>query len=221
MGVMGVTVHPHVRGEGDVIDLYLPDDIGSPPRAWGRLMVTFLQHQPRRFTSTCVGKAEKISEVVLRNAVHPHVRGEGLSTRSIWGRPSGSPPRAWGRRIGSRSYRLAGRFTPTCVGKAAGRRSAGTPPAVHPHVRGEGAVGGSATAGGSRFTPTCVGKAAQYRAALRGTSGSPPRAWGRLLVGLAEGRRPRFTPTCVGKAKHEAKKAEGEAVHPHVRGEGG
>ena len=113
----------------------------------------------RRFTPTCVGKAQKRPLLRRLGQVHPHVRGEGSTWKARCQLVPGSPPRAWGRRLGYDALPGHDRFTPTCVGKAAAKeKGAGAPP-VHPHVRGEG---------------SCL---LRDRVALRG---SPPRAWGRL-----------------------------------------
>ena len=173
-------VHPHVRGEGGFCrgrsgagGRFTPTCVGkavgqhaggnqpggSPPRAWGR--------RPGASGRT------------LTPTVHPHVRGEGSPRQHARPGAAGSPPRAWGRLGGLLDRHTGRRFTPTCVGKAAGTQSATGPPPVHPHVRGEGTPGGPTS-------PDC--------------GGSPPRAWGRRPVRSVVGLHPRFTPTCVGKA---------------------
>src|SRR5262249_9508833 len=50
-------VHPHVRGDGDPLCPMPPCLIGSPPRAWGRLIPLQLFQERERFTPTCVGTA--------------------------------------------------------------------------------------------------------------------------------------------------------------------
>ena len=176
---IGISVHPHVCGEGEAILSDKWPYYGSPPRVWGRLNEHLHPHRGRRFTPTCVGKATAV--------------------RNSQAALSGSPPRVWGRlnrRTGRGSSR---RFTPTCVGKA-GRFFflflAGT---VHPHVCGEGSAsrGRLSKRFGSpprvwgrprptthsphsqRFTPTCVGKAASHHVPQIFYGGSPPRVWGR------------------------------------------
>ena len=131
--------------------------------------------------------------------VHPHVRGDGRRDSGIGCSVVGSPPRAWGRPDVEILLRLFDRFTPTCVGTAAGRTGSGRRPSVHPHVRGDGSASG-------RSASSC--------------NGSPPRAWGRRgalhrrIVGL------RFTPTCVGTARFPKIAPASNPVHPHVRGDG-
>ncbi len=51
----GPTVHPHVRGDGCIIDTLIPRVYGSPPRAWGRSYNTIPIDYGMRFTPTCVG----------------------------------------------------------------------------------------------------------------------------------------------------------------------
>ena len=90
-------VHPHVRGEdvarvelGGLVTRFTPtcvgkmvfqsseyyDETGSPPRAWGRCLLTALGGGIARFTPTCVGKIPWRCTVLPLDAVHPHVRGE-------------------------------------------------------------------------------------------------------------------------------------------------
>ena len=71
-------VHPHVRGEDDVIDA--PD----------------VRHV--RFTPTCVGKTHSFGRPGWEFPVHPHVRGEDVIAVPFLRVAFGSPPRAWGRR---------------------------------------------------------------------------------------------------------------------------
>ncbi len=172
-------VHPHVRGDSHVCLSPAASLAGSPPRAWGQL-----HHLPelrpiRRFTPTCVGTAlYKGSEGTL-DTVHPHVRGDS-AVRSARGPPgTGSPPRAWGQRVGFRRGCARARFTPTCVGTAPFPTSVRMCRAVHPHVRGDSVP--MASRGGRHH-------------------GSPPRAWGQRVWPAASGISGRFTPTCVGTA---------------------
>ena len=70
-------VHPHVRGDGSPPRASLGSPDGSPPRAWGRRLRSRLCVRCRRFTPTCVGTANGDWQRTARNAVHPHVRGDG------------------------------------------------------------------------------------------------------------------------------------------------
>ena len=196
--VRGVTVHPHVRGDGELKKRIAPYLGGSPPRAWGRPGHRGRACRAHRFTPTCVGTALLPSP----SPVHPHVRGDGVDLYVKHMVMVGSPPRAWGRLSCKPSCWASYRFTPTCVGTASGTSRPWLPTSVHPHVRGDGAPRSAAGALQLRFTPTCVGTARTsqpripplpvhphvrgdgvasriYAAAL---GGSPPRAWGRLAL---------------------------------------
>ena len=154
----GQLVHPHVRGENSLAHLTIQTHNGTPPRAWGKLML----YLRRAFLSQ----------------VHPHVRGENTGAGIVAIGDDGTPPRAWGKRTPCAGLRLAGRYPPTCVGKTGTGGAWGRPQAVHPHVRGENSLahliiqthnGTPPRAWGKlfliysrffhcRYTPTCVGK---------------------------------------------------------------
>ena len=153
-----ILVHPHVRGEDLLAEDVVVRPAGSPPRAWGRHSAICHRIHHRRFTPTCVGKTWHAVIVIIRIAVHPHVRGEDGGHQSKTGPDTGSPPRAWGRRPIARRRRVGPRFTPTCVGKTIPLRGKRTSLPVHPHVRGEDGW---------------------FRSCSLRLSGSPPRAWGR------------------------------------------
>src|SRR5205823_2408556 len=149
---------------------------GSPPRAWGRHLQSSNDLLRPRFTPTCVGTAICSSSASRSPPVHPHVRGDGGGRADGEFLLTGSPPRAWGRRIWREELAMRVRFTPTCVGTAPAKRGWCLLVSVHPHVRGDGAV------------PLRAEGAAR---------GSPPRAWGRLRQQRPHLVRDRFTPTCV------------------------
>jgi len=92
------TVHPHVRGDGEWLKGDPHSEVGSPPRAWGRLGHAAGARRCRRFTPTCVGTARPRCRSSPMPTVHPHVRGDGLLGRPRLCAFCGSPPRAWGRR---------------------------------------------------------------------------------------------------------------------------
>ncbi len=213
------TVHPHVRGEDCFTQRCEVFSVGSPPRAWGRLLLFAV------FSSFF--------------AVHPHVRGEDKSPAPPLVYDDGSPPRAWGRLYCQDAPHDRARFTPTCVGKTLVTASVTFFSAVHPHVRGEDAhgdvrcdsiIGSPPRAWGRRatlqaenvhprFTPTCVGKTFSTCITILLYSGSPPRAWGRPRANSNRGVWRRFTPTCVGKTPVSLSPTRLTTVHPHVRGE--
>ena len=72
-----VTVHPHVRGDGVSENASGPQGVGSPPRAWGRLLPTAFSRGYFWFTPTCVGTATMQRNLLSICPVHPHVRGDG------------------------------------------------------------------------------------------------------------------------------------------------
>ena len=213
------SVHPHVRGDGVFRFCISRSNSGSPPRAWGRHAGAFPEVPDYRFTPTCVGTAgcacvyptvgpvhphvrgDGGKRLVASElyTVHPHVRGDGPRRMSLNASPTGSPPRAWGRRVQAPSPLPFLRFTPTCVGTALNLGSRHSIDTVHPHVRGDGP---------------------HISHQDRAHNGSPPRAWGRRCpVGLDEVSH-RFTPTCVGTAVAWARTFIVASVHPHVRGDG-
>ncbi len=111
------TVHPHVRGEDGLLAVVEGGEDGSPPRAWGRLLVRAKGIACPRFTPTCVGKTKGWQDYSGLRTVHPHVRGEDHRVAHGLCLPLGSPPRAWGRPLPKSTPTARSRFTPTCVGK--------------------------------------------------------------------------------------------------------
>ena len=157
-------VHPHVCGEDPNENLPANHQEGSPPRVWGRPTSGAGFSPSRRFTPTCVGKTRGLGVRRFAVSVHPHVCGEDdlfdFQLRLV----RGSPPRVWGRLCWLAHFVASFRFTPTCVGKTACRRSRHSRGSVHPHVCGEDGLGWA------------------WRRAI---AGSPPRVWGRRTLGLA------------------------------------
>jgi len=226
-----LTVHPHVRGDGDFLELAVHAGLGSPPRAWGRHSTEMPRTCRPRFTPTCVGTARGKLVQHWQWSVHPHVRGDGTVAGLFPANGVGSPPRALGRQGRVQEGQWQGRFTPTCVGTAADRPAPPASTPVHPHVRGDGDdVGyllGVGTASVSRMEfsqatvhPHVRGDGFLAGGAAAGRFGSPPRAWGRPQRALHDSPRPRFTPTCVGTATWLAPQLATPPVHPHVRGDG-
>ena len=131
-------------------------------------------------------------------SVHPHARGEHVTTGAEWSNPTGSSPRAWGTPSRSRHGLRLGRFIPTRVGNTALHLGVTCPHPVHPHARGEHLDVDNS--GISRY-------------------GSSPRAWGTPMVRKFENIFSRFIPTRVGNTVSRLKTRSRNAVHPHARGE--
>ena len=212
------SVHPHVRGDDWRRNRTAGMRIGSPPRAWGRLLCRSIAIERRRFTPTCVGTTD---DTVIRHTpptVHPHVRGDDISFVLLAALAAGSPPRVWGRLAKAPFTRPEIRFTPTCVGttRSPDCPRVGTP--VHPHVRGDDATCRLNLRRYSGSPPRAWGRPVRYDPGGRG-SGSPPRAWGRPGNSFAKIAKVRFTPTCVGTTSVFGICPSTSSVHPHVRGD--
>ena len=171
-----------------------------------------------RFTPTRVGKTSACSLGARCLPVHPHACGENVFRRAPKPAQHGSPPRVWGKLAPLIPIRLAGRFTPTRVGKTGTPGAPATTPAVHPHACGENApdVGSSSAHDGS--PPRVWGKHPAFPW-IPLELGSPPRVWGKLHVPEGQGALHRFTPTRVGKTHNVATLHRGKSVHPHACGE--
>ena len=192
-------VHPHKRGEHErrvraprPVQRFTPTSVGnttpcgaeesgrngSPPQAWGTRRCPRRRTSPRRFTPTSVGNTPARGVTPRSPLVHPHKRGEHRrpqeqeaadrgSPPQAWGtrlgaicryrRPAGSPPQAWGTRPLVDERDLPRRFTPTSVGNTDAFDIGRGVHSVHPHKRGEH----GAMKAGDRFV-----------------RGSPPQAWG-------------------------------------------
>ena len=89
----------------------------TPPRAWGRPVISGLIIRAWGNTPTCVGKTPPLDALVKNLWKHPHVRGEDC--HAVYGnRPAQeTPPRTWGRPEAMRRAGEKYRNTPTCVGK--------------------------------------------------------------------------------------------------------
>ncbi len=191
-------VHPHARGENRFVAGIQTAIVGSPPRAWGKRVTWQGPLRLRRFTPTRVGKTHCQRRGSRERPVHPHARGENFFFRFLSPQKIGSPPRAWGKRLGVHIRADPGRFTPTRVGKTPASTGFTRVPTVHPHARGENV----------RPEPR----------AIRST-GSPPRAWGKRQRLGERPRELRFTPTRVGKTLILGNRTRWRSVHPHARGE--
>ena len=71
-----LAVHPHVRGDNDILESIENRINGSPPRAWGQQFLLPVPLKTLRFTPTCVGTTAASQSSRCCCAVHPHVRGD-------------------------------------------------------------------------------------------------------------------------------------------------
>ncbi len=193
----------------------------------------------RRSTPTCVGTMCPRCAANSMNSVHPHVRGDDSPARWRLRPYIGPPPRAWGRSKNQGVGLEASRSTPTCVGTMPRPGYPEQRRTVHPHVRGDDAVGSHSPYSLRWSTPTCVGTICRRAGAARSLTvhphvrgddamgweediikdGPPPRAWGRFPASLLGQRLERSTPTCVGTMLLSGSQPHISSVHPHVRGD--
>ena len=249
------TVHPHARGDDCGTRARTLPRIGSPPRAWGRrrcgdVAMTVRHGSPPR----AWGQRRSPASLGRDVTVHPHARGDdagaALSYREARFTPTrvgttasavgdrarachGSPPRAWGRRRGSRPRtvhphargddlpRSATRHgsPPRAWGRpaAGSSRAARALPAVHPHARGDDADAGSQLLR-RRSTPTRVGTTTAAAHAIRRPS-VHPHARGDDNVGARRRRDDHGPPPRAwGRRPSHAPRAW-RPVHPHARGD--
>jgi len=71
-------VHPHARGDNDVIFSPTMHESGSPPRAWGQSYSSLASVPFHRFTPTRVGTISVPSSFSHSVTVHPHARGDNI-----------------------------------------------------------------------------------------------------------------------------------------------
>ena len=69
-------VHPHARGEHNIIPGSIPGSPGSSPRPWGTQASNQFIISHARFIPTPVGNTFPINSFPVSTAVHPHARGE-------------------------------------------------------------------------------------------------------------------------------------------------
>ncbi len=95
------SVHPHGCGENTTETLLDPRTSGSPPRVWGKLLITAKNGRISRFTPTGVGKTSIIlvSLAVIARFTPTGV-GKTLPALLDTDETCGSPPRVWGKRFG-------------------------------------------------------------------------------------------------------------------------
>ena len=136
LGLLGETVHPHIRGAYEVLTMKKTNEFGSSPHTWGILkrLQQFREH--RRFIPTYVGHTDPESRGEYQRAVHPHIRGAYGGQLIRICHFFGSSPHTWGIRSGQGSGVRLPRFIPTYVGHTEIFCTRSRLPAVHPHIRG-------------------------------------------------------------------------------------
>ena len=172
--------------------------LGSSPHAWGIQNERLRSEVTRRFIPTCVGNTIGKSISNLMKPVHPHMRGEYSLWEMTTTSEHGSSPHAWGIPSCLPAFPTSCRFIPTCVGNTWYKPQSAHVNTVHPHMRGEYLA--------LRF----------HGVAGRGSS---PHAWGIPARPEHRGTSERFIPTCVGNTGIREVAEQGDAVHPHMRGE--
>ena len=90
--------HPHMRGEDSKTARAHAVTTETPPHAWGRPPVPFLNAVRGRNTPTCVGKTKKSTVHNSQPEKHPHMRGEDIMGLFTFANALETPPHAWGRR---------------------------------------------------------------------------------------------------------------------------
>jgi len=168
-------------------------------RLRGRLAGDGRVQQRVGITPACAGTALPRTPSPPCPGDHPRVRGDGDDSGNRLDRPTGSPPRARGRRSSTHGHLQQIGITPACAGTAGSPSWWGWCRGDHPRVRGDGASW-------------------PRRWPARG--GSPPRARGRHPQGRRDHRKPGITPACAGTALSSPRPAPWGRDHPRVRGDG-
>ena len=173
-------------------------EVGTSPRAWGKLLITKNVIVIGRNIPTGVGKTRFAFLRPRKSTEHPHGRGENpIIVMSVYVR-QGTSPRAWGKPCKIIMPFTATRNIPTGVGKTSRYFSISKVPTEHPHGRGENVA--------SSILP----------ARQKGTS---PRAWGKPKPRPSFALLVRNIPTGVGKTPLRLEICLLCAEHPHGRGE--
>ena len=196
--VVGLAVHPHGRGENQVITGSNVVLCGPSPRAWGKPSSWGYSLLGWRSIPTGVGKTPRSYCECRAWPVHPHGRGENPFPDRSASIPNGPSPRAWGKHSKGPPGFRSPRSIPTGVGKTCRSISRRMASSVHPHGRGE-----------------------NWSAPKNWLSshGPSPRAWGKLQGRRARRDQTRSIPTGVGKTSTSTRHPMTIPVHPHGRGE--
>ena len=232
------TVHPRVRGEHLASLGATENAAGSSPRARGILDTSPSDNRFPRFIPACAGNTLPGGGCRRRTPVHPRVRGEHASPRSMSRCAPGSSPRARGTRPRCLCGDARDRFIPACAGNTPTPAHSELTSAVHPRVRGEHdsramalrtSSGSSPRARGTRaadvshwgkvrFIPACAGNTV-YCGRQSTKPGSSPRARGTPSNDAFGGAENRFIPACAGNTIVGSPTKALNSVHPRVRGE--
>ena len=138
-----------------------------PPHARGIQRAAHAAGRLRRFIPTCVRNTTFCCIRSMRDAVHPHMRGEYAACPRGMPHRAGSSPHAWGIRPPDAAPGQGQRFIPTCVGNTWGLGSGWiSEVGSSPHAWGIPGIARRITPY-SRFIPTCVGNTAPPEATLR------------------------------------------------------
>ncbi len=210
--------HPRVRGEKRADADETAQQMGSPPRARGKVLVAHTLAVERGITPACAGKSSLVRFLGRADMNHPRVRGEKFIEQLALDLPRGSPPRARGKveRKGKNSA-LTG-ITPACAGKDHHIRSLSVGRGITPACAGKSGLR-SGRSRGAGDHPRVRGEKRKIGKCKRAKKGSPPRARGKVRLLLRRLHRQRITPACAGKRRRSARRATSAWDHPRVRGE--
>ena len=111
-----IAEHPRVRGDDVRVGAVVVDDRGTPPRARGRRGRRDRRDQQVRNTPACAGTTSAMVSFMSAAPEHPRVRGDDSDVAGGELRDYGTPPRARGRRAGSRIPHHSQGNTPACAG---------------------------------------------------------------------------------------------------------
>ncbi len=191
-------VHPHTRGEHRHQARGASQMDGPSPHPWGTPVRHAGGRAAGRSIPTPVGNTTPAGRPSRCPSVHPHTRGEHVSTAAQAGDERGPSPHPWGTPTRAVSLTTAPRSIPTPVGNTATSPPARWTPTVHPHTRGE-----------------------HEALAEQGEDhgGPSPHPWGTPAKVQEGGLGLRSIPTPVGNTESRPVEEGGVAVHPHTRGE--
>ena len=197
-GIRAEGVHPHTRGEHDIVKIRAAIGSGSSPHTWGTLLSVERQEEHRRFIPTHVGNTDSLPRLRpgrgrfipthVENTrwpraredvptVHPHTRGEHVDAFRTWRPNFGSSPHTWGTLPELPGHGDWDRFIPTHVGNTSVGSMISLYRTVHPHTRREHV-----------FIPFYLAQ----------RNGSSPHTWGTPPSGGPWPALSRFIPTHVG-----------------------